>query len=96
MAPDSDSVVYRGQPIHVAAWASRFLFRTDQLELSEAYRALERCLGGLDTDKQAIVRLAYLDGWSREQLAERFGAPVPTIKTWLHRSLKQLKDCLSS
>ena len=33
---------------------------------------------------------------SREALAKRFGRPVPTIKTWLHRSLAQLRDCLSS
>jgi ATPase components of ABC transporters with duplicated ATPase domains len=32
LAPESDSVLYRGQPLHVAAWARRFLFRTDQLE----------------------------------------------------------------
>jgi RNA polymerase sigma-70 factor (ECF subfamily) len=41
-----------------------------------------------------MVRLAYLNGLSREELGARFGHPVGTIKTWLHRSLKQLKDCL--
>ena len=34
--------------------------------------------------------LAYYRGLSREALALRFGRPVPTIKTWLHRSLAQL------
>ena len=32
LAPDSDSVIYRGQVIHVASWASRFLFASDQLD----------------------------------------------------------------
>ena len=72
------------------------ILASDQVVLSETNLKLERCLGGLEPQKQAIVRLAYLDGWSREQLAERFSVPVPTVKTWLHRSLKQLKDCLSS
>jgi ATP-binding cassette subfamily F protein uup len=31
LAPDSDSVVYRGRTIHVAAWADRFLFTKEQL-----------------------------------------------------------------
>ena len=31
LAPDSDSVVYGGRTIHVASWASRFLFANDQL-----------------------------------------------------------------
>ena len=31
LAPDSDSVIYRERVIHVASWASRFLFTSDQL-----------------------------------------------------------------
>ena len=31
LAPDSDSVIYRDRVIHVASWASRFLFTSDQL-----------------------------------------------------------------
>jgi len=38
------------------------------------------------------VRLAHLDGLSREDLAARFGHPSGTITTWLHRSMKQLED----
>jgi ATP-binding cassette subfamily F protein uup len=32
LAPSSDSVVYRGQVIHVASWAARFLFASEQLD----------------------------------------------------------------
>lgn len=53
-----------------------------------------RCLEGLEPEKRQMVRLAYLDGLSREALAKRFGRPEGTIKTWLHRSLLQLKGCL--
>ncbi len=31
LAPDSDSVVYRGTVVHVASWASKFLFTSEQL-----------------------------------------------------------------
>ena len=72
------------------------ILASDQIVLSEANVQLEKCLGGLAPEKQAIVRLAYLDGWSREQISKRYAVPVPTVKTWLHRSLKQLKDCLES
>ena len=65
------------------------------LELADDGRRLADCLGRLEGNRQELVRLAYLDGLSREELSQRFGAPVATIKTWLHRSLKQLKDCLS-
>jgi len=51
LAPDSDSVIYRGQPIHVAAWAARFLFHSDQLDLG---------VGRLSGGEQARVLLARL------------------------------------
>lgn len=65
-------------------------------ERSEALSALVDCLKVLDEEKRAVVLLAYYRGLSREALARRFGRPVPTIKTWLHRSLAQLRDCLAS
>ena len=65
-------------------------------ERSEGLSALLDCLAKLDEEKRAILMLAYYHGASREALAERFDRPVPTIKTWLHRSLAQLRDCLAS
>ena len=65
-------------------------------ERSERLASLVDCLKALDEEKRAIVLLAYYRGSSREALAKRFGRPVPTIKTWLHRSLAQLRDCLAS
>jgi len=56
--------------------------------------ALRRCLSGLDDEARTTVILAYCSGYSREELAERSGRPVGTIKTMLHRSLKLLKACL--
>jgi RNA polymerase sigma-70 factor (ECF subfamily) len=65
-------------------------------ERSEQLTQLMNCLGKLDDEKRDAVMLAYYRGFSREALAQRFQRPVPTIKTWLHRSLAQLRDCLSS
>jgi ATP-binding cassette subfamily F protein uup len=32
LSPEGGSVLYRGQPLHVATWAQKFLFRPDQLD----------------------------------------------------------------
>jgi RNA polymerase sigma-70 factor (ECF subfamily) len=64
------------------------------LERAEDVERLLSCLEGLEPEKKEMVRLAYLDGMSREALAKRFDRPEGTIKTWLHRSLAQLKGCL--
>lgn len=59
-------------------------------------QALSDCLGRLAEQQRDCVVLAYRDGWSREELAERYSRPVGTIKTWLHRALARLKDCLDN
>ena len=56
--------------------------------------ALVHCLGALDPQVRDMIALAYIDGFSREELAERFHSPVNTIKTRLHRGLATLKSCL--
>jgi RNA polymerase sigma-70 factor, ECF subfamily len=63
-------------------------------EITDDLRRLLACLGGLDEERRRIVLLAYYNGWSREQLAARFDKPVNTIKTWLRRSLIDLRECL--
>ncbi len=70
----------------------------DQLSLMEQSEDLNRlvaCLDKLEGNRREIVVLAYCYGLSREDLSRRYSAPVPTIKTWLHRSLAQLRTCLS-
>jgi RNA polymerase sigma-70 factor (ECF subfamily) len=56
--------------------------------------ALRKCLGQLDEEARDCVLLAYCSGFSREELAERYGRPVGTIKTLLFRSVRMLKACL--
>jgi RNA polymerase sigma-70 factor, ECF subfamily len=61
--------------------------------ISTELRALLNCLAELSGDLRRMVLLAYYDGWSREALAVEFDAPVATIRTWLLRSLEQLRQC---
>src|ERR1700752_1903121 len=52
-------------------------------EMSEELKRLLECIGRLEPDRQKLVLLAYYNGWSRDQLAEKFAAPVNTVKKWL-------------
>jgi RNA polymerase sigma-70 factor (ECF subfamily) len=54
-------------------------------------------LARLPEDRRRLVALAYLEGESRASLSRRFGVPVGTIKTWLHRTIVAMrKDCLAA
>lgn len=92
----------RLQPVSLDAAPEAFevadggLLASEQMEIASDLARLKSCLDGLEPDRRDIVTLAYLEGLSREELGQRFGHPPGTIKTWLHRSLKQLKICLTS
>jgi RNA polymerase sigma-70 factor (ECF subfamily) len=58
-------------------------------------RRIAACPDELESSRAAAVRGAYLDGNSYAELAERFGVPLNTMRTWLRRSLISLKACLS-
>ena len=51
LAPDSDSVIYQDQVVHVAAWAARFLFANEDLD---------RPVGKLSGGERARVLIAQL------------------------------------
>jgi RNA polymerase sigma-70 factor, ECF subfamily len=65
-------------------------------EMTEELRRLLACLGDLEAERRRLVLLAYYSGWSREQLAAKLDTPVNTVKTWLRRSLIQIRECLGS
>jgi RNA polymerase sigma-70 factor, ECF subfamily len=66
----------------------------DGRERSEELQRLMDCLSALDAEKRQMVMLAYYKGASRDALSQRFARPVATVKTVLHRSLAQLRECL--
>lgn len=63
-------------------------------ETVDALRRLQECMNDLEGDNRAMVLKAYLEGWSREELAEAFARQVATVKTILRRSLIRLKACM--
>lgn len=60
----------------------------------EDRKRLADCLAQLDANRRQMIVLAYCEGLSRDELAKKYSQPVNTIKTWLRRSLTQLKGCL--
>ena len=57
-------------------------------------KALSICLDQLVPEHREMILLAYIEGWSRKELGEKFKHPVATIKTNLRRGLAALKGCL--
>ncbi len=51
LCPQGDQVIFQGNPVHVVAWAKRFLFRTEQLDTP---------VGKLSGGEQARILIARL------------------------------------
>jgi RNA polymerase sigma-70 factor (ECF subfamily) len=66
----------------------------DLASQSQEQRALHDCLGELKEIQRKAVMLAYFEGMTHEELAQRLDTPLGTIKSWLRRGLLRLKKCL--
>lgn len=55
---------------------------------------LEACLDELELQRRTLIRKAFYEGSTYEELATRSGTPLGTVKSWIRRSLAKLKACL--
>lgn len=53
------------------------------------------CLDKLEAERRQWVLLAYVHGYSHEELARRFERPLGTMKSALFRGLAELRKCIS-
>lgn len=65
------------------------------LETSQHTARIHDCLDQLGGDPASAIRQAFFNGFTYAQLAERMRVPLGTMKSWVRRGLRQLKECLS-
>ena len=63
-------------------------------ETSHEYQRLQHCLDELEPQQQSSVREAFFTGVTYNELATRCKVPLGTMKSWIRRSLMQLRTCL--
>jgi RNA polymerase sigma factor (sigma-70 family) len=57
-------------------------------------RELDQCLQHLTPPQRQSVALAFYDGLSHAEVAERLREPLGTVKSWVRRALQTLRGCL--
>jgi RNA polymerase sigma factor (sigma-70 family) len=63
-------------------------------ESSQEYQRLQHCLDELEPQQRDSVREAFFTGATYNELATRCMVPLGTMKSWIRRSLMQLRTCL--
>ena len=66
------------------------------LEQSTEARVIAGCMAKLDAKQRHAVSIAFYEGLTHTELAEKMGEPLGTVKTWVRRGLTKLKDCLGA
>jgi len=61
---------------------------------TETALALRECLSMLNKEQRNSLMLSFYEGLTHGELAERLAKPLGTIKSWIRRSLLQVRKCL--
>jgi len=69
-------------------------FEADVLSQDRA-RRVRGALDRLTENQRHVIELAYFEGLSQSEMAERMGQPLGTVKTWVRTALKNLRQELA-
>jgi RNA polymerase sigma-70 factor, ECF subfamily len=64
------------------------------LLVSDKARRVKQAMLKLPANHRQVLELAYFEGLSQTEMAERMGQPLGTVKTWVRTALKSLRDDL--
>jgi RNA polymerase sigma-70 factor (ECF subfamily) len=72
--------------------ASYFVDMEREVLNADSARRIKAAMAKLNQNQQKVIELAYYEGLSQTEMAERLGQPLGTVKTWVRTALKHLKD----
>ena len=63
---------------------------------TDAARQVKAAMQKLSPNQRQVIELAYFEGLSQTEMAERMGQPLGTVKTWVRSAPKNLRDQLGA
>ena len=68
-----------------------FIEIEDDILSADNARLVRNAMSKLDPNQHRVIELAYYEGLSQAEMAERMGQPLGTVKTWVRSALKKLR-----
>ena len=66
----------------------------DNCQISEQARQVRDAMGKLSDDQRNVLRLAFFEGLTQVEIADKLHEPLGTIKARAHRAMARLRDIL--
>jgi RNA polymerase sigma-70 factor, ECF subfamily len=60
----------------------------------DSTRRIQSAMQKLPAQQREVIELAYFEGLSQTEMAERIGQPLGTVKTWVRSALRSLREDL--
>ena len=73
---------------------SLFADAEQELVSADQARRIRTALASLSPNQKRVIEMAYFEGLSQTEMAERLGEPLGTVKTWARSALKRLREVL--
>ena len=67
----------------------------DPFELRSDLGRLHQCLSALEPARRDCILYAYVEGCSHGEIAQRTATPLGTVKAWIQRGMRTLRECMA-
>jgi RNA polymerase sigma-70 factor (ECF subfamily) len=71
---------------------SLFIDTEREFQKMDQANVIRAALDRLNENHRRVIELAYYEGLSQTEMAEKLGQPLGTVKTWVRSALKKLRD----
>ena len=88
---DEDAAAAIDDQAALAAYSAK----GDPFELQADLGALDKCLAQLEPARRDCILYAYVEGCSHGEIAERTNTPLGTVKAWIQRGMRALRECMA-